>query len=172
MVSQVDVKTAMRWRLSYRTDPLACEIMDRHYSRQVVGCGQVGGVARLLVLTASGDDGCALWITSWSQYDKHDWPGAWNCSAFRNEGAGRSSKLIRQAVAATQAKFGEPPEHGMITFVDAAQTRPKEHPGHSFIIAGFRPVGMTKGGLHVLQMRSEKMPKPEAPIEFQWRLIA
>jgi hypothetical protein len=60
----------------------------------------------------------------------------------------------------------------MITFVDAAQTRPKEHPGHSFIIAGFRPVGMTKGGLHVLQMRSEKMPKPEAPIEFQWRLIA
>lgn len=161
----------MIWRLSYRRDPLACEIMDRHYSRQVVGCGQVGGLARLLVLTASDDEGCnALWITSWSKYDKHDWPGAWNCSAFRNEGAGRSSKLIRQAVAATRAKFGEPPEHGMITFVNAKETRPKEHPGHSFIIAGFRPVGMTESGLHVLQLLPEKMPKPEVPIEFQWAL--
>ena len=51
----------------------------------------------------------------------------------------------------------------MVTFVDRKAVSQKEHPGHSFIIAGFRPVGLTKRRkLVALQMRPEKMP-PSRP---------
>jgi hypothetical protein len=164
----------MMWRLSHRADPFARKIADRHYNRQKVGTPQFVPPGRCMVLTAETDSGSALWVTSWpfAEYVKHAWAGAWVCSAFRNEGAARSSDLIKQAVAATRAYFGEPPALGMITFVDRSKTRPKANPGHCYIIAGFRPTDDSKGGLATLQMLPGRMPAAEAAVGFQLGLSA
>ena len=150
------------WTLSNRADPLARVIADRHYNRQKPGTRQFVPPGRCVVLYQPD----AFWVTSWpfAEYVKHAWPGAWVCSAFRNEGAGLSSDLIRQAVAATRAIFGEPPALGMISFVDASKTRHKRDPGRCFLRAGFRNVGFTKGKLVALQLLPDAMPEAMLPL--------
>ncbi|MDF2684770.1 MAG: hypothetical protein K0R47_5960 [Brevibacillus sp.] len=88
------------------------------------------------------------------------------CSAFRNEGAGVASELIMQAVAATRAKFGEPPALGMVTFIDRSKVKPtmvhgEPTWGYTWKKCGFEYVGETKGGLMALQLRPERMPLPD-----------
>lgn len=162
----------MMWVRSYRADPAARVIADRHYNRQKPGAAQFVPPGRCLVLRCD-DPGPALWVTSWplAEFVKHQWPGAWVCSAFRNEGPGRASHMIRKAVAATRCEFGPPPPLGMITFVDPSKVREKADPGHSFIIAGFRPCGRTKGGLLAFQMTPARMPEPEAALSRQGGLL-
>ena len=152
------------WALSHRADPRALPLADRHYNRQKPGTPQFVPPGRCLVLLTP--DARALWVTSWpfARYVKHAWAGAWVCSCFRNEGAGLSSELIRDAVAATRAYYGEPPVEGMVTFVDADKTRWKRDPGYCYLRAGFKNAGHTKGGLVALTMRPDDMPPPDAPI--------
>lgn len=85
------------------------------------------------------------------------------CSAFRNEGAGLSSTLIREAVAATRWRWPDVPPLGMITFVNTDKIANKINPGYCYKRAGFRRVGETKGGLVALQLLSADMPPPERP---------
>jgi hypothetical protein len=149
----------VRWQLSYRTDPVARKIADRHYNRQSVGASDFVPPGRCVVLrTAAGD---AFWVTSWpfAEYVQHAWAGAWLCSAFRNESEHLSSELVREAVAATRAVW-EPPELGMVTFIDSTKVRHKRDPGRCFRKAGFKPVGETKGGLIALQLLPDEMPLP------------
>jgi hypothetical protein len=156
----------MRWCLSHRADPVARRIADRHYNRQKIGTPQFVPPGRCLVLVS--DCANAFWITSWpfAEYVKHAWAGAWVCSAFRSEGAGRASEMIRQAVAATRAKYGAAPDLGMVTFIDRSKVQPtKTHGeqtwGWTWKQAGFREVGETKGGLLALQLLPADMPEPE-----------
>lgn len=116
----------------------------------------------------------ALWVTSWpfAEYTRHDWAGAWINSAFRNEGAGLSSELIRAGISATLWKWPNPPDLGMITFVNRDKIANKRNPGFCYLKAGFRRVGETKGGLLALQLLPADMPKPSAPINAQLSLIA
>lgn len=151
----------MPWKLSNRAHPYAALIADRHYSRQKPGTRQFVSPGRCLVLL--GVHGTALWVTSWPQYVRHAWPGAWVCALFRNEGAGLSSELIQSAVAATRWRYGSPPPAGMITFVDPSKVRTKRDPGRCFLRAGFRRIGMTGSRLFVLQLLGEEMPSPRAP---------
>lgn len=157
------------WVRSHRFEPASRVIADRHYSRRKVGSPQFVPPGRCLVLRAETPTGRALWVTSWpfAEFVRHEWAGAWVCSLFRNEGAGRASTLIRQAIAATRDEFGDAPDLGMVTFVDPKQVRPKQTPGHTFIIAGFRPCGKTKGGLHALQMLPPRMPAPVRALDRQ-----
>lgn len=156
----------MYWKRSYKADQVARKIADRHYNRQKPGTPQFVPPGRCLVLL--GDLNDALWVTSWQwpQYVKHDWPGAWINSLFRNESDQLSSELIRQAVAVTRWKFKEepPPDPGMVTFVDSSKVRKKKDPGWCYICAGFKRVGKTKGGLIALQMLPEEMPSEEEPL--------
>ena len=157
----------MRWQLSDRADPVTRVIADRHYNRQKIGSPQFVPPGRCVVLrTVSGD---AFWITSWpfAEYVKHAWPGAWVCSAFRNESEHLSSELIREAVAASLAVWPEPPEIGMVTFVNAAKVRAKRDPGRCFLRAGFHREGFTAGGLHALVLSPPDMPDPESAISTQ-----
>jgi hypothetical protein len=154
------------WNLSWRADPVARSIADRHYNRQRVGAAQFVPPGRCVVLVADGsrvDRGC-LWITSWpfAEYVMHAWAGAWVCSCFRNEMRDEylSSDLIRAAVAATIAVWPEPPERGMVTFIDTAKTRRKRDPGRCYLRAGFRRAGETKGGLVALTLAPDDMPSP------------
>ncbi len=160
------------WHLSHRADRRALPLADRHYNRQKIGSPQFVPPGRCMVLLTSCER--ALWVTSFpfAEYVKHAWAGAWVCSMFRNEGAGLSSELIRDAVAATRAFFGDPPALGMITFVDMKKTRPKRDPGYCYLKAGFVRVGETKSGLAALQLLPNNMPEAAAPIGFQDTLKA
>lgn len=109
---------------------------------------------------ASTNTGKAVWVTSRQMHVKHLWPGAWECAMFRNEGAAKASKLIRQAVAATRAHYGTPPPLGMITFVDPKHVAEKRDLGWTFIMAGFRPLASMLDHKLVLQMTPERMPRP------------
>lgn len=156
----------MYWQRSWRADPRARELADRHYNRQKVGAKQFVPPGRCLVLVIPE---VAFWITSWpfAEYVKHAWAGAWVCSAFRNERPDLhlSSDLIREAVAATVNEWPDVPALGMITFVDRAKTRHKRDPGRCYRKAGFTHVGETKAGLAALQLLPAAMPAAASPLE-------
>lgn len=160
----------MRWELADRADPHGASIADRHYNRQKVGAAQFVPPGACLVLTPP----TALWITSWpySEYVKHAWPGAWVCSAFRNEDrANLSSELIVEAVAATRWRWPDVPALGMVTFIDTEKTRHKRDPGRCFRKAGFVPCGWTKDrGLLALQLLPDAMPEAAEPMGAQGAL--
>ena len=160
-----------RWLLSYRADPRALPIADRHYNRQHIGSPQFVPPGRCLVLLTDSID--ALWVSSYPfpQYVKHQWAGAWVCSCFRNEGSYLSSELIREAVAMTRWYWNEPPPLGMITFVDTCKVRRKRDWGRCYRKAGFKPCGFTKGGLIALQLLPDVMPEPIQPINSQCALF-
>lgn len=168
---------AVIWRVSHRAEPFGRDIADRHYNRQSIGALGFVPPGRCLVLTAHTPAGRALWVTSYpfAEYVKHAWAGAWVCSAFRNEGAGRASDMIREAVAATCATW-EPPHLGMITFLNRGKVRPtmvrgREVYGWTFLKAGFHHVGETAGGLMALQLLPEDMPSPSPAIGAQLPLL-
>lgn len=156
----------MIWRTSWKADPLARAVADRHYNRQKVGAAQFVPPGRALVLYASGP---SFWVTSWpfGQYVKHRWPGAWVCSAFRREGGDIvASEMITQAVAATRWRWPEVPELGMVTFIDPEKVKPtrvrgRDVWGWTWMRAGFVPDGETKGGLLAFRLTPDRMSAPE-----------
>ncbi len=161
----------MIWRPSHRADQRARVIADRHYNRQKIGSKQFVPPGRCAVFYAKTDTGEAFWVTSYpfAEYVKHAWAGAWVCSAFRNEGAGCASEMIREALAATRYVFGDPPSLGMITFIDRSKVIPTvvrgtNTWGYTYKKAGFKEVGETKGGLLALQILPESMPAAAPPM--------
>lgn len=152
-----------RWCASHRADPAAARLADRHYNRQKIGTPQFAPTGSCAVFLT--DCGRAFWITSnpLAEWVKHAWAGAWVNSAFRSEGAGTASHLIRQAVAATRAHYGEPPALGMVTFIDRKKVRPTMVRGIPvwglvYRRAGFVDCGETKGGLLALELHPADMP--------------
>lgn len=147
------------WSPSYRADPRGAAIADRHYNRQTIGAAQFVPPGRCMVLRHDDD---ALWVTSWpfAEFVQHDWPGAWVNSLFRKEGDHLASELIIEAVAITRGYFETMPGLGMVTFIDPSKIKPKQHPGYCYLMAGFKHVGYTKGGLWVYQMLPDDMPAP------------
>ncbi len=157
------------WNLSWRADPVARDLADRHYNRQSVGADQFVPPGRCLVLVRPG----AFWITSFpfAEFVRHEWAGAWMCSAFRRESGPLASELIRSAVAATRWKYGDAPEpHGMVTFVDRSKVK-ETHPGYCYKLAGFRTIGETKGGLLALGLAPAEMPPPRGSDRLADRLV-
>ncbi len=168
----------MIWQTSHRADRRALELADRHYNRQKVGTPQFVPPGRCTVLFAQTDSGKAFWVTSWpfAEYVRHDWAGAWVCSAFRNEGAAKSSDLIRDALAATRFVYGDPPELGLISFIDERKVRPTKVRGQdvygwTWLKAGARVAGRTKGGLLAVQFTPDVIPPPSMAIGFQADLL-
>lgn len=157
----METASAGAWRLSHRADPAALVLADRHYNRQKPGTPQFVPPGRCIVLLARN----ALWVTSWpfAQYVRHAWAGAWVNSLFRNEGADTASDLITSAVAATRSIYGEPPDLGIVTFVNPKKVPPvmrrgKRIYGYCYLKAGWRHVGFTKGGLWAWQQLPDEMP--------------
>jgi len=156
------------WEQSNRFDPRAVAIADRHYNRQKPGTNQfVPPGSNVVFMTP---DERALWVTICQEHVRHAWPGAWVNSLFRNEGAGLSSALIREAVAATRALWPAVPDAGIITFVDGSKIRRKRDPGRCYRKAGWRHVGFTQERrLYVFQQLPAEMPDPEMPTLGLWR---
>lgn len=153
----------MLWQLAHRFHPPSRKVADRHYNRQKPGTPQFVPPGRCLVLYAETSVGKALWVTSWpyAEFTHHDWAGAWVNSTFRNEGAGLSSALIREAIAITRGCWPDTPALGMVTFIDRDKVRHKRDPGRCYLRAGFRVVGETRVHRHLtLQMLPAEMPEP------------
>lgn len=152
------------WYASHRADQRTRVIADRHYNRQKVGAPQFVPPGRCRVLVTEVAD--AFWVTSWpyGAYVKHAWPGAWICSAFRNESPVLSSLLIREAVMATVAFWGEIPDLGMISFIDATKVRKKRDWGRCYLKAGWERErtadgewARTKAGLYVVRATRDRI---------------
>lgn len=99
------------------------------------------------------------------EYVRHAWPGAWVNSLFRNESDVRASDMIRSAVALTRARW-EPPRLGIVSFVDPKHVKPTRRRGASvygycYLMAGWKHVGFTKGGLWTWQQLPHEMPEPD-----------
>jgi hypothetical protein len=78
--------------------------------------------------------------------------------------------LITDAVSATLAHYGTPPDLGMIMFIDRRKVKPtivrgKRVFGWTYLKAGFFVAGETKGGLLCLQMLPRDMPTPMTAIQ-------
>ena len=123
-----DATAGSPWRRSWRADPAAAALADRHYNRRARGAAQFVPPGRCLVLLTA--DRSAVWVTSWPlpQYVRHAWPGAWVCSLFRNEGEHLSSRLIAWAVAHTRAHWPSAPARGIVTFARPGQDPPRARP--------------------------------------------
>lgn len=140
-----------RWHKVARCDVRARLLADRHYSRQTVGALDFTPNGRKLVLIT--DDALAVWAV----VENLD-PGGgrrFRCTIFRNEGAGRSSDLIREATARTYG-FWRKRYHGLpvvplTTEVDPTKTRRKRDPGRCFVRAGWHVVNRDARGSWLLQ---------------------
>jgi len=159
------------WQESWRADPVARRLADRHYNRQSVGAKQFVPPGRCVVLRAGV---AAAWITSWpfAEFVRHQWAGAWVNSLFRNESEHLSSGMITLAVAATLAVWPEPPPLGIVSFVDSTKVRRKRDPGRCYRKAGWQHVGYTKGGLLAFQQLPDAMPCPLPALTDQIDLFA
>ena len=161
-----------RWVESWRADPAVRPLADRHYNRQKIGAKQFVPPGACVVLRTEPCD--AFWITAQPkpQFVKHAWPGAWMCSAFRNEGEGAarelSSSLIEEAVAVSLyltdlARVPISP-FGFVSFIDRAQTRRKRDPGRCYVKAGWTRLRETTAeGLVVVQLLPQDFPAPLPP---------
>lgn len=120
------------------------------------------GVAAFLSLIAGGRSGSRAPRLRNGQNMRGPAPGFAPHSALR--GRGRTSELIRDAVAATKWHYGDPPPLGMVTFINRAKVRPtmvRGQPqwGWTFLRSGFVPCGETKGGLLAMQLLPAAMPE-------------
>ena len=146
------------WNLSDRFDPRALPLADRHYNRQKIGTPQFVPPGRCIVLLADS----ALWVTSWpfAEFTKHAWAGAWVNTLFRREAGPLARELIAAAVAVTRAIW-EPPELGIISFINPLHVRHKRDLGRCYRKAGWKHIGFTKGGLWAFQQLPHEMPAPD-----------
>ncbi len=155
----------MRWLRVSATDPFARVLADKHYPRENIGSKFFTPPGEKVVLRT--ECGRAYWVSLFQrpEFTDHAWPGAWQCSAFRNESTHRSSELISEALAATVAEWGQPPREGMITFVDGAATAARRsvwhQPGHCFRVVGFCDTEVrTTRGFVVLRLAPADFPLP------------
>lgn len=128
-------------------------IFDRHYSRYFYADGRrsklfVGPGEKMVLLRA---DARALCV--WRKFISLDHQVGVNCAIYRNEGAGKASDLLLEAMnAAWQRWSGE----RLYTYVDpraVAPTMERSRPvwGWCFYKAGWSFAGLTKKGLHILE---------------------
>lgn len=136
------------WRVTHREDQSIRALADRHYSRQTAGERRFAPPGEgFFAVTWCGR---AAWVVVRNRF-MGVW--RWRCTLFRNEGAGLSSDLVREATARTYAwwrsRYGVLPTERLTTEVDPRKTRRKRDPGRCFVRAGWARIE-TRRGLVVL----------------------
>lgn len=137
----------MTWLLRKDGDPEVRAIFDRHYSRTRYADGRqpklfVGPGQKMVLLSA-----CKRAVFIWRKFVNDDGQTGVNCAAFRNEGAGLSSRLLFDAMLIAWCRW---PGERFYTYVKASAIR-STNPGYCFKVAGFKAIGITKRrGYHIL----------------------
>lgn len=145
------------WQRVTKSNPIACSLADRHYSRRKIGAPQFMPPGQTVVLLSL--DARAVWgwwrphpdsgIKSMNGLD------GWTCTIFRNESEILSSELV---LAAEQVlidlNLGIGPD-GLLTYVwDKKVASP--NPGYCFKVAGWKAVGRSKDGRKTLLHKAVK----------------
>lgn len=115
-------------------------LFRRHYSYRPYADGRdpslfVGPGHKIVLLTP-----CARALFVWRRFKSGDGQQGINCAVFRNEGAGRSSDLIR---AADELAWALWPGERHYTYVNPRKVQ-STNPGYCFLKAGWRKCGITK----------------------------
>lgn len=126
------------WVQVWDGNPTAAALYDRHYSRNrnSIGDPRIAGPGEKMVLLTP--DARALFV--WRKFISKDQQDGVNCAIFRNEGAGRSSDLIRAAMELGWQRW---PGARFYTYVNPRRVR-STNPGCCFKAAGWRTCGVTK----------------------------
>jgi hypothetical protein len=142
------------WWLTKDGDRDCLALYERHYSarRYVDGRARItfGGPGDKLVLRTESGDAFFIWRSFLDDCldSRTGAPQAGiNCAAFRNEGASRSSELIRQADAVADCIW---PHRRHYTYVDPKRVA-STNPGFCFLCAGWQRCGRTRSGLLVME---------------------
>jgi hypothetical protein len=117
----------------------ALAIYDRHYTSRrahIRKIDQFVGPGEPMVLLTP----CARALFVWRKFKSDAGERGICCAVFRNEGAGRSSDLIRKA---DDLAFEKWPGERHYTYVDAGRIR-STNPGFCFLMAGWRRCGVSK----------------------------
>jgi hypothetical protein len=135
------------WWLTKDGDRDCLELYERHYSAYRYKDGRkrtqfVGPGEKVVLRTRDAD---ALFV--WRNFIDDSGQVGINCAIFRNEGAHRSSDLIRQADAIADALW---PDSRHYTYV-APEKVASRNPGYCFIKAGWQRCGRTNTGLLILE---------------------
>jgi hypothetical protein len=125
-------------------------IFHRHYSYKPYADGRqpkliVGPGHKLVLLWP---DARALFV--WRRFISGDGQQGINCAVFRNEGASRSSDLIREADAIADERW---PGERHYTYVNPRKIR-STNPGFCCMMAGWRRCGITKHRKLIILERS------------------
>ena len=149
------------WLSVRRNDARAFGLWRHHYSAQknwkwrAVGDTNILGPGECQVLLSQC--GRALFAWQHNTAERFDGQQGVCCTVFRNEGAGLSSDLIREADELAWQRWPDQLRH--FTYVDGAKTsrRRSKHapPGRCFIAAGWRECGRSKEGLVLLERHKE-----------------
>lgn len=136
------------WWLTKDGDKDCLELYERHYSCYHYRDGRkrtqfVGPGEKVVLRTESAD---AMFV--WRKFIDDSGQQGINCAVFRNESAHQSSELIRQADRIADCLW---PNSRHYTYVRAEKIKSK-NPGFCFIKAGWKRCGMTKSGLHILEL--------------------
>jgi hypothetical protein len=123
-------------------DASARAIFRRHYSYKPYRDGRnpalfVGPGEKMVLLTP-----CALALFIWRKFISGDGQKGVNCAVFRNEGAGRASDLIREAMRLAWNRW---PSERLFTYVNPKKIRRTRTPGRCFLKAGWRYVRDERG---------------------------
>jgi hypothetical protein len=116
----------------------ASALYDRHYSRNPASRGdpRIAGPGFKMVLLTP----CVRAVFVWRKFISKDAQEGVNCAVFRNEGAGLSSALIRDAMSLAWQRW---PAQRLYTYVNPRRVRSR-NPGYCFLMAGWRRCGVTK----------------------------
>jgi hypothetical protein len=125
-------------------------IFHRHYSHKPYKDGR-----KPLLFTGPGGKLVLLWpdaraLFVWRRFISGDGQQGINCAVFRNEGASRSSDLIRAADAFADERW---PGERHYTYVNPRKIR-STNPGFCFMMAGWRRCGITKHNKLIILERS------------------
>lgn len=136
-----------RWLPVQDGDARAYALYRRHYSakRRNDPLRRMRGPADYQLLLTPCLRAVFLWKLE--QFRRDEQTGV-NCAVFRNEGAGRSSDLIREACGIAWARW---PGQRLYTFVNAAKLPHGKRPGYCFESAGWARCGTSKGGLLIFE---------------------
>jgi hypothetical protein len=147
------------WLAVKRTDKRAFALYRRHYSAKKnlpyrhVGNTNVTGSGETMVLLSQL--GTALFVWLRNTVERLDHQHGVNCTVFRNEGAGLSSDLIREADDLAWQRWTDEPRH--FTYVDPKQIRHKRDPGRCFLKAGWRKCGVSAEGKLIFERVKEQL---------------
>ena len=151
------------WIRVNKSDPVACALADRHYSRRKIGAPQFMPPGQTIVLLRAEGFVTGDALFGWWRPDPSSGLQAmnrldgWTCTIFRNESAVLSSELILAAEPAMSVFGYNVGPDGLLTYVWDAKVRHKRDPGRCFLKAGWHVCGRSADNRKTLLHKGDQL---------------